>query len=63
MIIYIPVADDTYGGTPKLKSNGLKTDPPPIPRAPEIQPPRNEKNNNLKSLLLSFRSISLTKIP
>jgi hypothetical protein len=61
--MYIPVAEETYGGTPKLKSNGLKTDPPPIPRAPEIQPPRKEKSNNLESFPLSFRSISLTKMP
>ena len=42
MIMYIPVDEATLGGTPKLRSRGLKIDPPPRPKAPETQPPMNE---------------------
>ena len=43
IIMYIPVAEATIGGHPKLSNNGLKIDPPPRPRAPDTQPPKNEK--------------------
>jgi len=47
MIIYIPVADATYGGHPILNNNGLKILPPPSPSAPETQPPTNDKETSL----------------
>ncbi len=67
IIIYIPVADETGGGTPKLKSKGLKIAPPPRPNAPETQPPirANIKSLdkdclvNLRSLFRSFPAFSL----
>ena len=61
-IMYIPVADETDGGTPILKSKGLKIAPPPRPRAPDTQPP---KNANITSLVTVFPSnvISLSHIP
>lgn len=43
MIMYIPVAEATLGGTPMLRSRGLKIEPPPSPSAPETQPPKKEK--------------------
>lgn len=49
MIMYIPVADDTWGGTPKLSSNGLNILPPPIPSAPEMMPPVKAKNKSLNN--------------
>ena len=49
IIMYIPVAEDTYGGIPKLRSNGLKMLPPPIPRAPDIRPPAKAKNKSLNN--------------
>lgn len=39
VIIYIPVAEETCGGTPSPINNGLKITPPPNPRAPATQPP------------------------
>ena len=47
--MYIPVADETCGGMPKLSNNGLKILPPPCPREPDIIPPVNEKNNSLNN--------------
>ena len=55
---YIPVADETFGGTPIESNKGLKIEPPPSPRAPATQPPAKAKNNisqrvfpsNLRSL-------------
>lgn len=49
IIIYIPVAEETYGGIPKLNNNGLNILPPPIPRAPDIHPPVNAKNKSLNN--------------
>jgi hypothetical protein len=51
IIMYIPVADDTAGGTPILKSSGLNIAPPPSPRAPETHPPRNAKITSLVTVL------------
>lgn len=45
------VAEDTVAGTPMLISIGLKTEPPPIPKAPETQPPTKDKT---KSLIRTF---------
>jgi len=50
IIMYIPVADATYAGTPILNNNGLKTLPPPIPSAPDIQPPMKLNSKSLNSL-------------
>ena len=47
IIMYIPVALATLGGHPKLSKSGLKIEPPPSPRAPETQPPTNEKVTSL----------------
>lgn len=49
-IMYMPVEDDTDGGTPILRSRGLKMTPPPRPRAPETHPPIKAKNTNFKML-------------
>jgi len=38
-IRYMPVAEDTFGGTPKLSNSGLKITPPPSPSAPATHPP------------------------
>lgn len=47
MIMYIPVADATFGGTPIDNKSGLKMEPPPSPRAPETHPPTKEKTMSL----------------
>ena len=47
-IMYIPVADATQGWTPKLSNRGLKMAPPPSPKAPDMNPPRNANVTNLK---------------
>jgi len=49
-IIYIPVDDDTEGGTPMLRSKGLNITPPPSPRAPDTQPPKEAKITSLSTL-------------
>jgi hypothetical protein len=62
MIRYIPVADETFGGTPIPIRYGLKITPPPSPRAPATKPPPNPSNYtylntgplNTKSLLTKF---------
>lgn len=41
--MYIPVEEATFGGHPRLRSKGLKIEPPPSPRAPETHPPKKEK--------------------
>jgi hypothetical protein len=56
--MYMPVAELTCGGTPILKSSGLNMLPPPIPSAPDTQPPISEKTINL--IIFGFvSSISL----
>lgn len=57
MIIYIPVEEATFGGTPKLSSKGLKMAPPPNPTADPIMPPKSEKNIKVSTLGL-FRNTS-----
>lgn len=47
IIIYIPVEDATLGGQPKLSNKGLNIEPPPKPKAPDTQPPRNENTRSL----------------
>lgn len=44
----MPVDVATFGGTPKLKSNGLNIAPPPRPNAPDTQPPMNENIINFE---------------
>ena len=46
-IMYIPVADATDGNTPRLNNSGLNIAPPPSPRDPLINPPRNANVTNL----------------
>lgn len=40
VMMYMPVADDTFGGTPMASRRGLKMTPPPRPRAPATHPPK-----------------------
>ena len=61
-IIYIPVAPDTEGGTPKLKSKGLNIAPPPNPSAPDTHPPRKAKTINFRRICF-VRMTSLGAIP
>ena len=58
----MPVADDTFGGTPKLSNNGLNMAPPPNPKAPDTQPPRNANVTSFTTAYLS-NLISLCEIP
>ena len=51
IIMYIPVTEATWGGTPMLNSRGLKMTPPPKPRAPEIQPPKKANISSLTTTL------------
>ncbi len=53
MIMYIPVDEATAGGTPMLRSKGLKMAPPPRPSAPETHPPNRAKITNLVTTFLS----------
>ena len=46
MIIYIPVDVDTVGGTPSSIMRGLKTLPPPRPKAPDTHPPTKAKKRS-----------------
>lgn len=39
IIRYIPVAEETFGGTPMPIKYGLKMTPPPRPSAPATKPP------------------------
>lgn len=58
IIMYIPVADETGGGTPKLNKRGLKIAPPPKPRAPETQPPIKANISSLDNdYLVNLRSL------
>ena len=52
IIMYIPVAELTFGETPILIRIGLKIDPPPYPRAPDTNPPTNPKRISLTKLIL-----------
>ena len=50
MIMYIPVDEETDGGTPIANNIGLKIAAPPMPRAPAAHPPVNAKINSLNRL-------------
>ena len=55
--MYIPVAEATEGGTPIESKRGLKIAPPPSPKAPEAQPPKNANITSLARICcLSLRS-------
>jgi hypothetical protein len=60
--INIPVAEATAGVTPMLKRTGLKTTPPPKPRAPDTHPPIKANRHNLK-IARGVNLISLGAIP
>ena len=51
--MYIPVAPDTFGCTPSAKRHGLNMQPPPIPSAPDTQPPKKLIVSNLIKLFPS----------
>jgi hypothetical protein len=57
MIIYMPDAEATFGGTPILNKRGLKIEPPPRPNAPEAKPPKIEPSTSVVKLE-PFSSIS-----
>ena len=40
-IKYDPVADATFGGIPSVERMGLNMTPPPRPKAPARNPPKN----------------------
>ncbi len=58
----MPVDVETDGGTPSEIMRGLKIEPPPRPKAPPTQPPKNAKIRSNLSYLPSNR-ISLAIIP
>jgi hypothetical protein len=63
-IMYIPVAEATEGNTPKLKRSGLNIAPPPNPRAPDINPPKNANTTNLnRTMGLNLRSLGAIPAP
>lgn len=49
----MPVAEDTFGGTPIANKSGLKITPPPSPRAPATHPPANPRVRTFLSVLPS----------
>lgn len=53
VIIYIPVAEETLGGTPRLINSGLKITPPPRPSAPATHPPPNPRARTILKVLPS----------
>lgn len=58
VIKYIPVADDTFGGTPIESNSGLKMTPPPRPSAPATHPPVKPRNSTfLRILPLKIKSL------
>jgi|APSaa5957512535_1039671.scaffolds.fasta_scaffold55326_2 hypothetical protein len=48
--MYIPVAEETFGGTPRLINSGLKITPPPSPRAPATHPPPKPRPRTILSV-------------
>ena len=62
VIKYIPVADDTLGGTPMLNRRGLKMTPPPRPRAPATHPPPNPRHRTFLRTLPSKTRSDGTKL-
>lgn len=50
-IMYIPVAVDTDGGTPREIISGLKIEPPPRPNAPLTHPPNSAPSRRFLSYL------------
>ena len=62
IIKYIPVEEETVGGTPILKRIGLNMAPPPKPSAPAVHPPINAKNRSFRRFF-PFNIISLSANP
>lgn len=59
VIRYIPVAEETFGGTFIAMRIGLKMTPPPRPSAPAIHPPKKPSIKTIESVLPSkIRSLS-----
>lgn len=61
--MYIPVADATFGGSPRLSSNGLKIEPPPSPSAPETKPPAKDNAKTLNFLPTRLTSEAMSPSP
>lgn len=60
--MYFPVAEETRGGTSKLRSKGLKTVPPPRPKQPQSTPPMNDTERSLTKVL-PLNLMSVATIP
>jgi hypothetical protein len=57
------VAEETFGGTPIEIRTGLKTVPPPRPRAPQTSPPKNETTTSLITVKpLNLRSLGTSPL-
>jgi hypothetical protein len=57
--MYIPVAEETLGGTPRLIKSGLKITPPPRPKAPATHPPPKPRPRTILKVFPSkIRSFS-----
>lgn len=64
VIKYIPVADETFAGTPIERRRGLKMTPPPRPRAPATHPPVKPRPRTfLRVLPLKIKSLSAILMP
>ena len=48
IIMYMPVEDETEGGTPMLSNTGLNMAPPPSPKAPAAHPPIKAKSKSFR---------------
>jgi len=58
----MPVADETFGGTPRPISNGLKITPPPNPRAPATHPATKPSPRTIFNVLPSKIRSDSTKL-
>lgn len=60
----MPVAEETFGGTPIASRRGLKMTPPPSPSAPATHPPPKPRHRTfLRTLPLNIKSLSARLIP
>jgi len=62
IIMNIPDADATWGGTLKLRSKGLKITPPPRPTVPAMNPATNAETTNLMRRFSSHLRSPSTKL-
>lgn len=62
VIKYMPVADDTLGGTPNLRRRGLNMTPPPRPKAPATHPPPKPSPRTRHSVFPSKKRSLSTKL-